>query len=378
MGESAGAISVGDLVNTMPENPPFRAAIEMSGSSVIAPQDIVNSGDKDEQWPKLMKLLDCSNDDAEKELHCAQGVDAKKIKDIMEANALPVYVNKPDNKTALEHPGEAWSKGKVAKVPLLIGSTGDDASFFTHLKLQAASAAADLPLNTTLEKLLGVDKKTAEILSEAYKIGGPFAEGANTTEGIISRIATDFTFRCSSAFVANLTATALDVPVWQYAFKAIVPTNTWEEWPFLGAYHSSELAVLFGTYAKNDTSAIQDALSRSMQKQFGDFIKDPNNGPGWDQWPKVGVLDVDRIGPTTEAKPGSELDRVCQFYNPLFLKALPALANTSSTGSTSGGQGNTGQGDGNAEPHRSQGAGVAKTVSPALAGAAVLRFIASL
>ena len=320
----------------MPDNPQFRAAIEMSGSSVAAPQNIENKGDDEQQWPQLMKLLNCTNTAPEKELQCARNIDAKTIQNTMETNKLSILVTRPDNKTVLEKPGVAWSKGRVAKVPLLIGSTADDASYFTHQAL-APFAGVDVTVKTVLEKFLGLDSAAATLLSEKYKPGSIFAEGANTTEAILSRIATDITFRCTSGFVANLTS-KLEVPVWQYLFDAKVPSNTWKQWPFLGVYHASELGVLFGTY--NQSSATEDALSLSMQSKFGDFIKNPEQGPGWAKWPSVGILGVDQHGAALHAKPSKELDAVCQLYYPLYLKQLPQLAalpnSTSPAGNDSG------------------------------------------
>jgi hypothetical protein len=35
---------------------------------------------------------------------------------------------------------------------------------------------------------------------------------------------------------------------------------------------------------------VEAKLSRSMLKQFLEFVEDPEKGPSWAQWPQVGIL----------------------------------------------------------------------------------------
>ena len=53
--------------------------------------------------------------------------------------------------------------------------------------------------------------------------------------------------RCSSNFVPNPTSTALGILVWQYVYDAVVLSSYWEEYPYLGAYHAGEIALLIET-----------------------------------------------------------------------------------------------------------------------------------
>lgn len=56
-----------------------------------------------------------------------------------------------------------------------------------------------------------------------------------------------------------------------------------------GAYHSVEIASVFGTYplvnALGAATADQIALSKTMQGIWAGFVKNPSAGPGW---PKLG------------------------------------------------------------------------------------------
>ncbi|KAK5704484.1 hypothetical protein LTR17_021866 [Elasticomyces elasticus] len=156
-----------------------------------------------------------------------------------------------------------------------------------------------------------------------YAPGSPYAEGANTTQDVVSQIATDFIFRCTSGLVANLTSTLLNVPVWQYVFDAQVPSNTLEEYPDLGVYHASEVSLLFGTYPRENSTEVEAKLNRSVQKQLADFVKNPEQGPGREQWPQA----------------WEDLDAVCLQYNDFYLSTLPALTrmnSSQSNGSSTG------------------------------------------
>lgn len=336
MGESAGAMAVGNLLNTFPENPPFRAAVMMSGSSVAAPQGVTDYSAATEQWTELMRLINCTGTGSEEELECARSADAETIVEAINLNSITFSGSSPDNSTVLERPDIAWANGEVAKVPTMIGSTADDASYFAMSALEQVdeSILDELGVGGSFRELFNLTTEEAAILDLAYSPGSPFTEGANTTAGIISQVGTDVTFRCTSGFVANLTANLLQQPTWQYVFDAMVPSNTWSQWPELGVYHASEIALVFATYPRDNTTEVEAALSRSMQKQFADFIKDPETGPGWEEWPKIGVLGVDESGPVTTNEDTEERDAVCAYWNAVYLQSLPALAAVSGNGSS--------------------------------------------
>jgi carboxylesterase type B len=335
MGESAGAMGVGHLINTYSDNQPFRAGIQMSGSSVYSLPNL-EGGAVDDDWIKLIELLNCTDPSAAGQLACARAVDAETLITILQSNNLKFTDVVKNNITALERPDIAWAAGNVARVPLMIGSTADDASYFAQAMLLAAasspssntSAASDLTIPTLLETLVGLDPEAAESLAALYTTDS----ASSTPQALLSRIATDYIFRCTSGLVANLTSTLLDVPAWQYRFDAQVPSNTWEEYPDLGVYHASEIAMVFGTYPRVNSSEAEARLSRSMQTQFADFVKDPQRGPGWAQWPRVGVLGVNEMGAVTTTEDGGWLDKVCRGYDAFYLSKLPALERLSSSG----------------------------------------------
>lgn len=128
-------------------------------------------------------------------------------------------------------------------------------------------------------------------ITAAYRIGSP---GISNDYDAISAIATDLTFQCVSvpstpnnphlhlpqpaALHANATA-RIGIPVWRYYFNASF-SNT-QAYPQLGAFHSSEIPLIFKTYPKPNTTTQEYALSSFMSGAWARFAKNPLAGPGW-------------------------------------------------------------------------------------------------
>lgn len=116
----------------------------------------------------------------------------------------------------------------------------------------------------------------------------------------------------------------ISIATWRYYFNATYE-NT-ERFPGSGAYHGSELPLVFGTLQNKQQNLDGDAifLSRTMQKAWADFAKDPTKGPGW---PKVGSSDTDLGAFTTLFVDGKnhlmaispkELDKNCDLFQLLY------------------------------------------------------------
>lgn len=115
------------------------------------------------------------------------------------------------------------------------------------------------------------------------------------------------------------------MPVWQYTFDALVPSNTTEQMPWLGVYHSSEIALIVGTYLQENSTEIDRKLSQSVQKQWAGFVKDPFQGPGWEQWPKMAVLGVNDTDAVTTVVEVSEVDAVCAQWDLVYCAMVPEV-----------------------------------------------------
>ncbi|KAJ7430525.1 Alpha/Beta hydrolase protein [Mycena galericulata] len=85
---------------------------------------------------------------------------------------------------------------------------------------------------------------------------------------------------------ATVVRNALGIPVFRYQNAGMYPNLNPFSW--LGAYHASDLPMIFGTYGLlanlGKTTSFEEAVSASMQDHILAFVKDPQNGPqsiGW-------------------------------------------------------------------------------------------------
>ena len=83
-----------------------------------------------------------------------------------------------------------------------------------------------------------------------------------------------------AALWSNATA-AIGTPTWRYYFNATF-SNT-QPLPGLGAFHASEIPLVFRTYPQTNTTTQQYALAQSLQSTWARFARNPLAGPGWNQ-----------------------------------------------------------------------------------------------
>ncbi|KAF2111203.1 carboxylesterase [Lophiotrema nucula] len=238
-GESAGAGSVDTLVTDPPKPVPFRAAIMESGQASI----IAQNTDSRDSWNKLAANLSKTPEDA---VATVEAMPATQLKALVEELELTFFPVKGDGATWSATPrrdrqNSTAANPIIARVPILIGSNANEGTIYAA------------PENAT-----------------AYG---------------------DFNFQCPAKYVGE-ESIAAGIPTWRYYFNATFPNNT----PFVGAgaFHSSEVPEVFGTYKENaQTTTRQRDLSKAMMKAWADFAKDPTQGPGWAQAPRIGVFGGD-------------------------------------------------------------------------------------
>jgi para-nitrobenzyl esterase len=160
-------------------------------------------------------------------------------------------------------PGEALRKRTAAKVPVLIGTTGDD--------LPVLYPPRDNPLS-----FFGADAAAAKAVY--------FADAADSATAI-KNIAVDLTMHEPARFVAS-EVTAAGPPAWLYRFgyvaESLRPKGT--------AAHSSENPYLFGTLGVRYGAAVtpkDGAMSDLFMGYFAAFARtgDPNRS-GLPPWPR--------------------------------------------------------------------------------------------
>ncbi|KAB8204810.1 Alpha/Beta hydrolase protein [Aspergillus parasiticus] len=236
-GQSAGAASVSNYPYGYPEDPLVAGLIADSGGPTI----MTNTDTTHTNFTFIAGLVGCNNLSAENELSCVRKVPAQTLE-----NALSYYNGngtKPsvsfvpivDNKTYFANYTQRILDGKIAKTPMIIGSNTNEGAGFV-----------------------------------SYTPDGPGAAALATATKIIS---------CPvSKEVKNRNLGDLPTYRYQYAgnFSNISPV------PWFGAYHSSELPLLFGTHDeyRSRSTKFEWEVSYAMEALWLSFAEDPTRGPG--------------------------------------------------------------------------------------------------
>ncbi|PHH72842.1 hypothetical protein CDD80_4215 [Ophiocordyceps camponoti-rufipedis] len=311
-GESAGSGSVDLLIANPPHPIPFAGAILQSGQSAIS----LPNHDSADSWETLTKAADCGG--PVDSIHCIRALPADTIREIMERERLtfsPIY---DDGSTyaptgRLDRRKSTPQTSRIARVPILIGSNADDGTVFVYDDKHKRKLLSQVPSSST---------STLNRIQTAY--GPPKRPALGPVNSQLAAIIGDFAFTCPAKITAEESAKA-GIPSWRYVFDAAFANNQ----PFLdsGAWHSSEISLIFGTYNRTGATAYQEKLSCVMQKAWADFAKDPSRGPGWPSMPHhVAVFGAgvrpddegDSSTPGFEVGDGRDYDGKCWLYKPIY------------------------------------------------------------
>ncbi|KAE8327297.1 Alpha/Beta hydrolase protein [Aspergillus sergii] len=216
-----------------PKNPIIHGVIMQSGAASI----IINDDKTHQNWQNLSQALGCST------LQCMQDKPWEDILDELSSGSYS-FSPFPDNVTAFADFEARAKQGGLARLPTLIGGADREAS--ANMNLSSTS------INETL----------------VYT-------------------GTQSTFNCP---IVETVGNRLeqDIPTWRYLYhgnwSSLSPT------PWLGAYHSSDVPIVFGTYNKTtiqpSSSPAEVAASKYIQGAWVAFAKDPWNGLSNYGWPQ--------------------------------------------------------------------------------------------
>ncbi|KAK5994634.1 Cholinesterase [Cladobotryum mycophilum] len=288
-GESAGGASVEILVTNPPTPVPFVGAIVHSGQGSVD----FRTNNSAVSWKRLSKAAGCDSDRA--------------------AQLSPIYdggvtYNGTGRRDRLS---STPTDSRIARVPLLIGSNANESSMFIYGQTDIKAFLAK-----SLPQLANRTDELLDAYPEYDSAGGPI----NLK---LAAIVTEFRFQCPIKIVAEESA-AVGIPTWRYYFDAGFP-NT-DIFPGSGAYHSSEISLVFGTYPRNGSTPYQVEVSRAMQKVWADFAKDPSRGPGWAAVPQISIFgggvrpggDDGTGKPVMEVGDPTNIDKRCLLYKDIY------------------------------------------------------------
>lgn len=292
-GESSGGYSVKQLLANPPRPLQFRGAIMQS-------QALGDQGDDDKSWSALAGALGCGLTTSQ--LECIRSRPADRLRFILNNQTLG-FPPTVDNKTNFGSLGDGIDAHTVANVSLLIGTNADEGSILTSV----------MPDSQTLfQGIFGNDTRSQALARATYP--------RNATENELkSGVVTDYLYTCLTSTIAN-TLNSAGLKVWRYFFNASFPNN--RPFPSAGAWHTSEINLVFGTYPRNNQTTVQQImLSKHMQQSWADFAKNPQGGPGWARV-RNGPGELHIFGSNGTSGTGSvkaeSVDGVCKIYLPVI------------------------------------------------------------
>ncbi|KAJ7225984.1 Carboxylesterase [Mycena pura] len=279
MGQSAGSQSVSSAIaRHSPGRAPFRAAIMLSGAQTsMSPIPSFTS------FNNFSTAVGCTQTPGAARLACLRQVPASVIRNFTNGPTSGAFEPVVDNITVFSDPLTRIRTGLTARVPFIIGNMQNDGSLF-------AVGLTDLAAF--------LDETTFGLVTPAEV--RPLYPGLNDSL-IISEIIKDVAFLW-------LPRGALERRRRGCGGDQRVPVRLWhvsrltmffitqlrphagaifadlQLFPGAGAWHSSELPEIFGTFNPATATAAEVALSHTMQTLVAGFIKNPTHSPAAN-WP---------------------------------------------------------------------------------------------
>ncbi|KAK1976777.1 Alpha/Beta hydrolase protein [Colletotrichum cereale] len=256
-GQSAGAMSVGMYGYAWVEDPIVSALIADSGAATT----LTGNADQGATFSKFAGFLGCGNLTTEEELSCMQHVDASTIQQVLSFGGTGTgFRPVSDGLTAFTNSSQRLLEGKFADVPYMTGA------------------------NTNEGASLGSYDRNG-------MLPGQYENGLRA-------------INCPVAKEVQLREMAgMTTYYYEYAgnFSNVSPL------PWLGAMHSSELPLVFGTHYlyRGNSTEYEWQVADTMQKLWLDFAtkpsKDPANGDEF-HWPafKLGADTIVHFGEGVE------------------------------------------------------------------------------
>jgi para-nitrobenzyl esterase len=280
LGESAGAMSIGSLLNlpearglfhkailespvgemARPLGPSVRISEEFLKIADMRPGDI--SGLRALPVEKLLQV--------QRELAAVAGQGAAPVIPVADGQVLPKL------------PLESLEAGQGLRIPVLVGSNLDEDKFFSMVnRIRGIDEAG---LRKTAEKF--VEPADVSRLIETYRRAKEARNESTAPFEIFSAINTDVMFRQTAIRIAEAQC--------RYAQGGYNYLFTWKS-PIavesLGACHALEIGFIFGNYNDSFCGSGPDAdrLSRQMQDAWISFAKKGNPGcKSLGAWPPYG------------------------------------------------------------------------------------------
>ncbi|KAH6613724.1 Alpha/Beta hydrolase protein [Chaetomium sp. MPI-SDFR-AT-0129] len=275
-GQSAGGVAVDMAAHAFYDNPLAAALILQSGTAAVK---IVRSDDAHANFTFVARHLGCDfPSDPVAELDCMRLVPMSLIQDFMggycdnwlNSPVLPLFKVLPDERLVFSNYTDRAVRGLAPQIPVLVSTTANEQSSLTAYPVNHLDAGPDQAR---------VDRETVAMFACMV---------SNTT--------------AARAYNSQVSP----VPTYRYQYAGNFSSVTPYGW--MGAYHASDIPMVFGTYAtlgeREKVTEFQREVAETMQDYLLAFLEDPwgrgEDGGlrkfGWLPWGGGGGRNMMRFG----------------------------------------------------------------------------------
>lgn len=298
-GESAGGVSVCNLLASPPAKGLFHRAVIQSGGC-----DLTTEPEETYERARILASnAGCDGDDA---LDCLRKIPPEEL---MKTEGARFGTSHNDGYIIPDTPIELIKKGDFNRVPVMVGNTRDEINLFL-----APTGVLAMPGFVIKYLMKSFFKDEYEVVKDMY----PRSEYGRPAKRLLALASEAF---CSRGFQAAEVISAYE-PVYYYSFD-------WDNYyrgKTMGAFHGLEIPFVFGNvllerdtlkrvFKNKKIETRARPLADSMSSYWANFAKtgDPN-GPGLVRWQAYDTDDRKQIHFDAEIKVESLSDRKIKNY----------------------------------------------------------------
>ncbi len=283
-GQSAGAWAGCDLIASPAARGLFERAILESGTCAAggsgsnATSPVLTLGAGEAAGQTFAASVGCS--DAATQLSCLRALPASKL---ISGELAATWGANTGPAVLPVSPAAAWAKGRINRVPVLVGTTHDEYRFRTFVNVNFLGGGP-LTAATYATRIQQENPGSAGAVLGKYPASAyPSPDLAYATEK------TDSLYSCPAHADDLLYSTRVPVYAYEFDDQHAPPFFAAPNSIPQGAFHASEVDYLFPFHNLAPLTASQQQLSKVMVGYWSHFIASGNpNAPGLPAWPRFG------------------------------------------------------------------------------------------
>ncbi|KAJ7916494.1 Alpha/Beta hydrolase protein [Mycena leptocephala] len=309
MGQSAGGESVAAAISRhAPGMAPFRAGILLSPAGA---DESTSPTPSFVMFNAMAFAVGCTQTPGAARLACLKQVPASVIRNFTNGPESGMYFPVVDNVTFFADPLQRIRAGQSARLPFMIGHTQDDGSLVAFGRTNITAFLVEFSLDT---------------LVTADQVRALYAPGLSDT-AVIAEMARDFLFLCPAELWSAAACVRLQCLCISSDDGTAGPVFAdLQLFPNAGAWHTSELFEIFGTFNRSTATPSEITLSHTMETVIANFVKNPLVSPA-PRWPKyvpgnrtktLAKLAYDGnvgLGDVVQAVESDSVDGPCALWN---------------------------------------------------------------